>query len=224
MTQMSDMDVCVVDVCGTLVIDDTTLGLLKHHFGRDGGRRLRSQLLKAMTARRSPLRVAFLVAEKITGKHLLKRVAVRMLSGDGLAKLNESAADYASILLATRRIPSVWAELEGCSNTVLASASLEPIVASLASRMGVRYVASTLEHVNGVLTGRYARDLTGSKPQALLEKYGDSALAGRLGVISDNYSDMPLLEMAEKACVVLHNERHRERWRTLRAVYLSVDK
>jgi len=220
------LDVYVVDVCGTLVRDDTTLGLLRHHFARDEKRPIRYMLFRAMTVRRSPLRLAFAVLEKLTGRHLLKHVAVRLLAGDRVEALNQSAAEYAARLLAHCRVVSVWTLLDvpvQSGRVVLASASLEPVVASLASTLGARHVASALEHRGDVITGRYACDLTGQKEQALIEKYGPDVLAGQVCAISDNFSDRPLLEKAAQAYVVLHSESHRQRWHGLNATFLQVD-
>jgi phosphoserine phosphatase len=222
----TELDVYVVDVCGTLVRDDTSLGLLRHHFARDARRRVRYLFYKIITAHCSPLWLSFAIAEKLTGRHLFKHLVVRLLAGDKVAALNQSAAEYAALLLAERCVPSVWRMLEAplhYGRVVLASASLEPVVASLASAIGARHVASTLEHQNGVLTGRYAVDLTGRKEQALIEKYGQSVLAGRVCAISDNCSDRSLLEKAAQAYVVLHRASHRQRWQGLNATFFEVD-
>jgi phosphoserine phosphatase len=215
----------IVDVCGTLVRDDTTLGLLHHHFKRNNSSSMRSSLLSAMTSRHSLLRLVFSLLEWLTGKHLLKHVAVWMLRGDTVAALDQSASEYAEFLLKERRVTSVWRLLGGpldAGNVVLASASLEPIVAALASTIGARHVASSLEQRAGVLTGRYAVDLTGSKVQALTEKYGQAVLAGQVCAISDNFSDRPLLERSARAYVVLHQESHRQRWAGIEATFLKA--
>lgn len=225
MTEATLLDVYVVDVCGTLVRDDTTLGLLRHHFAHGGSRPGRYMLFRVMTARRSPLRLAFAVLEKLTGRHLLKHAAVRLLAGDPVDALNQSAAEYAARLLAHRRVASVWPLLGvpvQAGRVVLASASLEPVVAALASTMGVRHVASALGEQAGILTGHYVSDLTGRKEQALIEKYGREALDGQVCAISDNFSDRPLLEKATQAYVVLHRESHRQRWQGLNATFLPV--
>jgi len=226
MTTAAMLDVYVVDVCGTLVRDDTTLGLLRHHFASDGKRPFRYMLFRAMTARRSPVRLAFSVLEKLTGRHLLKHAAVWLLAGDRVETLNQSAAEYAARILAHRRVVSVWTLLDVPVRTgrvVLASASLEPVVAALAAALGARHVASVLDHRAGVLTGRYASDLTGQKELALIEKYGPNVLAGQVCAISDNFSDRPLLEKAAQAYVVVHRESHRQRWHGLKATFLQVD-
>lgn len=220
-----DPEVFVVDVCGTLVLEDTTLGLLRHHFARDTARPLRARCFNAVSSRRRLLWWAFAVAEKLSGQHLLKRFAVRLLAGERRESLDESAYEYARRLLADRRIGPVWQVLEepfAEGRVVLASASLDPVIAALASLTGARYVASTLEQRDGILSGRYEMDLTGQKAQALAEKYGESLLAGTVGVMTDNASDRPLVEMASVAYIVLHDGRHRERWQGLGVHFIEI--
>lgn len=220
------IDTYVVDVCGTLVREDTTLGLVRHHLSRSRHRRMRYRFFQALTARRSPVRLGLILAEKLSSRHLLKHLAIRLLADDSLEALNRSAADYAQALLSRKRVGSVWPLLEAplkSGRVVLASASLEPVVSALATAVGAGYVASALQQRDGVLTGRYARDLTGQKERALAEKFGPSLLAGRMCVITDNLSDRRLVARATRAYVVLHAAAHRARWTESNATFLEVD-
>ncbi|MBF6650296.1 haloacid dehalogenase-like hydrolase [Methylobacter sp. BlB1] len=225
MTSLNEIDVYVVDVCGTLVRDDTTLGLLRHHFAHTRERRLRHILFRVMTARLSPVRLGFIVLERLTGKHLLKYAVVKLLAGDQVEALAQSAAQYTDVLLKDRRVESVWSLIEQPTRTghvVLASASLEPVVACLAAKIGARHVASQLEQQGGILTGRYTEDLTGFKEVAMLNKYGANVLAGRTCTISDNFTDLTMLEKSTQAFVVLHKKAHKKRWQGLNATFLEI--
>lgn len=71
MTNNSNATLFITDVCGTLVYDDTTLGLLKQHFSQQPERRWRLPMLRALTAHRSPFRLGIAVIERLTGKHVL---------------------------------------------------------------------------------------------------------------------------------------------------------
>lgn len=216
--------VYIIDVCGTLVRDDTTLGLLQHHFAK--GSFPKSFLIRALAARRSPIRLGFAVLEKFTRHQVLKHLALRMLTGESAAALERSAAEYADRLLAERRIRAVWEVLgkkTGASRVILASSSLEPIVRQLAAKMNVEYVASSLQETNGVLTGRYQRDLTGVKQDALARKYNLNLNDSRVLMITDNLSDRPMLEAAAAAFVVLHRRAHRRRWSGMKATFLEIE-
>ena len=224
--RVTDPEVFLVDVCGTLVRDDTTVGLLHHHISRISPRSLRLALFSALSSRRSPLWWCFAGLEAVLRRHLLKHVLVRLLEGDAVSELQESARGYASHLLGFRRVRPVWAVIEpalGTQRLFLASASLEPIVESLASMLRAPYVASTLESRDGVLTGRYLEDLTGGKREALERKFGSETFQGPLCVISDNVSDRPILESAARRYVVLNRRSDRRKWRGLDAACLKVD-
>lgn len=213
----------IVDVCGTLVKDDTTLGLLRWHFARQ--RRWRLWLLRGLTAHWSPARLLVAVAEKATGRHLLKHALVRLLKGDAVADVERSAAEYADWLLARRRVAQVCTVLErteGQGRLVLASASLEPVVKALAAHLGALYVASRLETDSGRCLGAYANDLTGRKMPALDAVLPPGWRQDGYLAVSDNLTDRDLLAGAQPAYVVLHAEWHRARWGDIKAEYLSA--
>lgn len=213
----------IADVCGTLVKDDTTVGLLKWHFARS--RRWRLWLLLLLTSRFSPVRLLFVVAEKATGTHLLKHRLVGLLRGDSVADVQESADQYADWLLAHRKVGGVWNLLEqknGDAVLLLASASVAPVVRALAARLGADYVASVLATKDGRHLGRYESDLTGLKIEALDRHLPSGWRLHSYIAISDNLTDRCLLQGAQQAYVVLHNDRQRQRWGNMRAKYISI--
>ncbi len=213
----------IVDVCGTLVKDDTTLGLLKWHFARS--RRWRLRLLQLYTSQSSPVRLVFVVLERVTGRHILKHQLVRWLKGDAVADVQASADQYAEWLLANRKVGDVWNLLERTGSAgpvVLASASLDPIVHAIAVRMSARHVASSLATRDGRYLGCYERDLTGQKNEALSHVLPTDWQSGNYIAISDNLTDRSLLEGAVSAYVVLHDERHRRRWNDMPAEYITA--
>lgn len=226
MSESTSAELMIIDVCGTLVRDDTTMGLLAHHFTRQPSRPIRRILFKLMTSRFSPIRMGFLLLERVSGRHLFKHFAVRLLKGDKVHALNDSAESYAAILLVGRRIQPVWDMLNSHRNrngrVILASASLEPIVKCLAVATNADFVASQLAEENGVLTGRYIVDMTGRKDAGIEEKYGICLAGGEFSFISDNVTDRPLMEEARSAFVILHKRSHRSRWSGLNATFLEL--
>ena len=226
MTNNSNATLFITDVCGTLVYDDTTLGLLKQHFSQQPERRWRLPMLRALTAHRSPFRLGIAVIENLTGKHVLKHLLVRMLKDDTVSSLELNAEVYAKWLLENRKVPSVWQVIAPAikdKHIILASASLQPIVSALAKQLDVRFVASELESSDGVLTGRYKLDLTGLKLQALSDLIGIDLSSRFYDAISDNITDQELLSGAKRAYVVLHKASHKERWAGLTATYIRLN-
>ena len=225
MTNNSNATLFIADVCGTLVYDDTTLGLLRVHFSQQPERQWRLPIFRALTAHRSPFRLGVAVIERLTGKHVLKHLLIRMLKDDTVSSLELNAEVYAQWLLDNRKVPAVWDVIIPAikdKQTILASASLQPIVSELAKQLGVRFVASELESIDDVLTGRYKSDLTGLKLQALSNLIGIDLIDSSYDAISDNLTDRELLSGARRAYVVLHKALHQERWAGLTATYIRL--
>ena len=182
-------------------------------------------MLRALTAHRSPFRLGIAVIERLTGKHVLKHLLVRMMKGDSVSSLELNAEVYAKWLLENRKVPSVWQVIAPAikdKHIILASASLQPIISALAKQLGVRFVASELESSDGILTGYYKRDLTGLKLQALNDLMGNDLSSRLYDAISDNITDRELLSGARRAYVVLHKASHKERWTGLTATYIRL--
>ncbi|MBB3107743.1 hypothetical protein FHS24_002275 [Psychrobacter luti] len=225
MNNNSNATLFITDVCGTLVYDDTTLCLLRVHFSQQPERQWRLPMLRALTAHLSPFRLGIAVIERLTGKHVLKHLLVRMLKDDTVSSLELNAEVYAQWLLDNRKVPAVWNVVTPAikdKHIILASASLQPIVSALAKQLGVRFVASELESKDGVLTGRYKRDLTGLKSRALSNLIGIDLIDSSYDAISDNLTDRELLSGARRAYVVLHKASHKERWAGLTATYIRL--
>ena len=205
----------ITDVCGTLVHDDTTQGLLQYHFRQGPGAAWRWRAARFRLLSAPPVRLGFAVLEKLTGRHIYKTRLIALLRGQSVSALDESAGNYAAHLLAAGRCAPVTAAIADARDTgrlVLASASLAPVVAALAARLDVPYVASQLEVRDGVLTGQLDVDLTGAKAAALAVLNGAPLATGAYDMISDNFSDMAMLRCADEAMVVLRAPSHRARW------------
>ena len=228
MSAVTHYNLMIVDVCGTLVRDDTTMGLIAHHLSKDPNKPIRRVVFALTASRLSPFRIGFVLLERISGRHLLKHFVVRMLAGDTEEALSLSASSYAALLLADRRVMSVWDRLNAHQRlngrVILASASLGFIVKNLADAIGADFVASELEAVKGVLTGRYLIDLTGCKEAGIEAKYGNCLSDGGFSMISDNVTDRRLMEKAGSSFVVLHKESHRARWTGFNATFLDLNR
>ena len=205
----------IADVCGTLVHDDTTLGLLRYHFRHGPGRawRIRAAAFGVLSSR--PVHLGFAVLEKLTGRQIYKTRLIALLRGQPVAALDDSAGGYAAHLLAQGRCAPVTDAIAGAADAgrlVLASASLAPVVAALAAALDAPFVASRLGARDGVLTGRLDVDLTGAKAAALADLHGAPLAPGSYDMISDNFSDLGMLRDAADAVVVLRAPAHRARW------------
>lgn len=213
----------VSDVCDTLVAENTTRGLLRWHFGRTC--KWRAVLLTLLTARYAPPRIASIVLEKLHKKSVVQYLMISLLRGVEYTSLEASAKEYARWLLSHKAVTPVIQQLEKAISErrlILASASLEPVVKALAEQLGARYVASTLEIRNGLITGRYREDITGQKLEVLDRRLGIKWRDGGYFAMSDNLTDRRLLARAARAFVILHNPCHRRLWKELSVEFIEV--
>lgn len=220
----SKRPVHIFDVCGTLFREDTTMGLLKWHALRR--RHLtRFSLLSALHSRKSPIRWGLMVCEKLLGRHILKHMALKTLWGEVPADVLDSAHEYISHLRSTCWVPSIEDRFKRALESdvvLLASASIEPAIAALAQQFSLEYVSSTLETHRGRYTGRYCKDMSGQKIEALVAKFGADCLGVGTSCYSDNFSDKGLLEACERRTVVIHKPRHRRRWTLEQTEYIDL--
>lgn len=215
---------CVVDLCGTFVKDDTTIGLIDFHLSRASKSRWKYLVFKALTIKHSPLRLLIACLEKFTSIHILKHIIVYLLKGEDVSEFNTSAKGYAVFLLKNRKVERIYAIVQEYAQThkiVFASASLNPLVSIIAELIGAEYISSSLCEVKGKLVGEYKEDLTGKKYSSLQEMYGEELDSILDVVISDNFSDLSLLSKAAKPIVVLRKPSHRLRWNKFKAMFIE---
>jgi len=222
---MIQKNLYIIDVCGTLFFEDTTIGLLRFHFSRKGKNRFRQFLMQALTSKASPFGLVFKLLERVLSRHILKHLLIRLVAGELESDFEMSAEKYVRELLLHRKIHHVWSKFESQTmpvQIILASASVEPVIKYLAITMGAEFVASKLEVVEGVLTGRFGDDISGRKEQAIKNKLSINLRLTSFVAISDNLTDKSLLMQATKAVVVLHRDRDRARWWPIDAEFLEV--
>jgi phosphoserine phosphatase len=220
----AEATVHIFDVCGTLFVEDTTVGLLLWHFGR---RRALARVVAVwlLFSRRSPFHLVLRVVEFLARRHLAKHIAISLLAGEPIAELEASAQQYAGHLLETKTIAPVFDRLltqRSRSRVILASASLEPLVSALCQRLDIQGVGSPLGHSCGLLTGKISKDLTGRKIDALVEAFGNDLFTSQACGYSDNLSDRDLLVKCAYRVVILHRPRDRARWDLKEAHYLRL--
>lgn len=93
---------------------------------------------------------------------------------------------------------------------MIVSSSLDLIVAPIAGLLKVEFEASTLGFEGDRCTGQITRDLTGRK--AALVEQARRHECGLLVVYTDNQSDKALIELADRATVVLPQGKHDGHW------------
>ncbi len=180
----------VVDLCGTIVRKNTT-----HDF------MLNSTLPmpRRIVARLILSRAAGFLYNRINPA-LQKRSLIALLRGISQPELVQLARDYADTALASYPRAEVLhkirrAQDEGVS-VVLASASLDFIVAAFASALGVDVAVSTKLYYSdkGCCAGSVKLDATGNKLHGLRKFLGRDDV--EFDVITDNPEDTDLMSVA----------------------------
>ncbi|MCK0139994.1 HAD family hydrolase [Aliiroseovarius sp. F47248L] len=203
---MTQIDrILAVDVCGTLYDTNTTAGLVTFHHARRGNRR-RFNMLKALTRRRSVLRLGLILIAKTSRFDVHRALVLASLRGETLSSLQASAGRYVSDHLPARAISVTHARLAQMRTAgwqpVLVSNALAPVIEEIARQLDTPCVASQPKVRDGRLTGRLSRDLTGQKREAVEAFLNRPLDQVRFAVITDNRSDCDLVAVANPAVLV----------------------
>lgn len=213
----------VFDVCDTLYYENTTFGFIDYLSRRSVVERL---AFRALTDRRSPAFWAFAVAERIVGVDISKWFALRLLRRKSEAALRLAANDYVGGVLTAKPVPQVHAKLRAHlangDKVVLVSASLDIIVAEIASRLGTGWMASRLDFRDGRCEGRLVQDMTGQKLEAISALLQEGRDRSQLVVYTDNFSDRRLLEAADVAVVIVHGVDQFQKWNGMNVQFMDV--
>lgn len=204
MTGLNPRHILVLDVCGTLYDANTTLGFCLFHHRRVGNRR-RAAMLEAISQRMSPAWLLLAVLHRGVGVDLHRWLTIRSLRGEHRNVLHISAAEYVATLGACRIQPvdDLIAELrQSGPEIVLVSNAIDIVIAEIARRRNVPWLASALAFEGHVCSGRLTRDLTGRKGTALAEWLGGSLEGITFQVVTDNRSDTDIIALAAQAWIV----------------------
>ena len=178
----------VVDLCGTVVHENTTHGFLRFLEARENEWQRRLLLC----------RPALALGHWIPAFHHRDRL-IACLRGLPRMELERQARRYAQASLERNGRDELIARLRQVGqDVVLASASLDVIVSAFAESLGVtQWVATDLEYdADGICLGMIRRDATGRKRQ-LVEHLLNRTLADHV-VITDNPEDVDLMPGARQ--------------------------
>jgi phosphoserine phosphatase len=181
------MKVTIVDLCGTLILENTTHGYLRSlpfplHIA------LYNQLLQGRLG---------MIANRVAGRDVSREMQIGALRGWPYERLAEHAQSYVRSAVKQKVSAPVQRELmrarqEG-ARIYLATCSLEPIAEAVAGAFSLDgYVASKLEFDSEYhCTGRISTDVTGIKWRTLCEQFPEIQSA-EITVYTDNPEDVDL--------------------------------
>lgn len=207
---MRALDECqclIVDVCGTLIGENTTRGYIASLPYRGWRRFARRVAL-------SPLAGKIASYLDWDAPRALLLLSTRGMSHEDLAAWAQLYVDSVLARKGNPRVLELIGRFRGRHAPVyIASASLDYVVKVLAKTLGCSgYVASQLAVVRGRSTGCLAKDATGRKAR-LLQSLDPTVLATSCAVITDNAEDVDLIRHATAAVFIAAATQPAERIR-----------
>jgi HAD superfamily phosphoserine phosphatase-like hydrolase len=209
----SQETVAVFDLCDTLYFSNTTHDFVRFVVGSEG--LLRRTFYQTLNSKYLPARYFFIGLSVWGGWDLLRTLNISLLKNRTQSELSALGKRFVDEFLKDRKVAGVHALLEACrergQHIILCSSSIEPVVASVAERLGFdSYVSTTLEYENGIFTGRIERNVSNKKLQDLKE---EGLECGIDLAVSDNAGDLDLLKTARRSYAVVHSRRKEEFWK-----------
>jgi HAD superfamily phosphoserine phosphatase-like hydrolase len=203
------MKIAVFDVCDTLYSVNTTFSFLDDYF-KDNKR---YQIFRKIS-RLFVVKVANYFVYKYTKKDLIRLYATGFLKGKSVQEIETHAHKFVYGFLSTQIQKNIVDMLmqykkEGYS-IVLMSGSYEFIIKEVANYVKAEYFyASKLQVANGVYLGKYDEDILLSKDKLLKKQFPN---IDKLIVVSDNKTDLPLMQVADSAFAVCNKEKDCAFW------------
>lgn len=197
------MGLAIFDICDTLYAVNTTADFLRF-FGQRHHPPLAARV-ERWTRRGRPAWWLGAAAHRIVGFDLAKRRMISGLAGFPLDLIEREADHYV-----TERLPHIangplmdrlQQHRQSGDAVWLLSSTIAPVAEAIGRSLDVPAHGSQLECRGDVCTGRLLSDLSGRKGQWLLTHA--PSVERPMSVYTDNMSDLPLIDLADRATIVL---------------------
>jgi phosphoserine phosphatase len=188
------MDLLVVDLCGTLILENTTREFVRRLRLSPGATLLRAFALSRVAA----------ILSNLSGRDLVRPLLIRCLRGHSKPDVEAAARDYVHRALAEKNNHRVLLEIHEAKlehrQVYLATASLAAIAVAVVQELQLDgYVASDLAYrADDICTGQLALDSTSNKWNLLLSRFPVLRDA-HMTVVTDNPEDDDLMRHASVA-------------------------
>lgn len=174
------MKLILTDICWTLYSSNTTFDFLDATIEDEGYKRLRRWSKNPIVRR---LNILLL---RLTHRDFVRERALRYLKVYSEQEIEMRAERFVQEVLSQRKIADVWKVIEG-REVVLVSGTIAPIAKAVANETGA--------------TAVYANDIFKQQVKGAYEQYD---------IITDNLSDIELVQNADEAVIVTYGNR--DKW------------
>jgi len=204
------MKIAVFDVCDTLYSVNTTFSFLDNYFADD-----KKYLLFRKISKLFPVKVGNYFIYKFFKKDLIRIYATTFLKNSSCKEIQSHSEKFVNEELVSKVKDTTSSMIKEYKNrdykTVLMSGSYEFIIKEISSYFDADYYyASKLQKVNGSYTGLYDKDILLTKYELLQDEF---TTIDELVVVSDNKTDLALMQSADKAYAICNKEKDCSFWK-----------
>ncbi len=219
-------NIALFDVCDTLYYSNTTFDFIYYYLKtyKPGSLVKFKRLLN-----RNSLGFWFNIAiAKFIGIDVIRNSAIKMLKGERKEDLYKAGKEFAKMLTSHKKIEETHRLMESYQGNgyriILVSASIDPVVHSIAEELDSSYFSTLLDYDNnGICTGTILRDLTGKKYETIREQMGREGVQ-QIAAVSDNSTDRPLLAIAQQKHIVVYREADKDIWNGMDGSFILLKK
>lgn len=205
------MGLAIFDICDTLYAANTTVEFLRFY-----GQRNDPALTARVTRWTQRAHAAWWIgaaSHRFLGTDIAKRRIIAGLAGHSRERIERDAELFVQEALPTIANTPLLERLQSHrsdgDSVWLLSSTIAPVAEAIGRSLGVPAHGSELGYRDGKSTGRLQTDLGGQKHEWLSQRAGN--VERPMSVYTDNQSDLPLIELADRATIVLPKGRTR-RW------------
>lgn len=204
------MKVAVFDVCDTLYNVNTTFGFLDSYFSGNS-----KYLFFRKISKLFPIKVLNFFVYKMLKKDVIRFYGTSFLKGKSVEEIQRHSQTFVCTDLVSE-IKNVTVSMmqmyrDDGYRIVLMSGSYAFIIEEVAAYFDTdSFYASKLNILNGNYTGRYDEDILLDKYELLKKEFKE---IDELIVVSDNKSDLTLMQAANNAFAICNKEKDLEFWK-----------
>ena len=202
--------IAIFDVCDTLYNVNTTFSFLDDYFLEN-----RKYLFFRKVSKLFPVKVANYFIYKFFKKDLIRIYGTTFLKNCSYKEIQEHSHKFVNENLTFEIKDAISLMIKEYKiqgyKIVLMSGSYEFIIKEVSYYFDADYFyASKLEIKNGCYTGKYEKDILLSKYELLQSEF---TVIDELIVVSDNKTDLVLMQSADKAYAVCNKEKDCDYWK-----------
>jgi HAD superfamily phosphoserine phosphatase-like hydrolase len=203
------MQLAVFDVCDTIYRVNTTFSFLDHFFENNK----KYQFYRKMT-KFFPIRVVNYFFYKLFKKDIIRLYGTYFLKGKTVEEVQKYTQKFVCNDLVKEIKNSIYEMIRNYKNQgykiVLMSGSYTFVIEEVAKYFNADYFfASKLIVINEHYTGKYDNDIIFTKYEILKREFNQ---IDKLVVVSNNKSDLKLMQFAQKSFAVCNRESDTKFW------------